>query len=228
MKKGLLQISLILVLSGLGLTLKGQNVTFLSNLSQTVDPSPPVLGLNQYLAAPFITGGSPATFSSATVNLFASQFSTGHVQFGLFSDANGLPGSQLPGGALNGPSSMYANGNYLYSASVPLFLSPNTQYWLVGTGDYATPNANYGWYDTYSYAYSSSAGWQLPGIMAFSGDEGATWTSDATALIPRPLRFQITGSVVPEPSVLMLGIFGVSALLLLRWRTRGVGPIQER
>jgi hypothetical protein len=198
MKKRLHQFSVIVILSGLAL--RGESAPLLSNLDQPGFQSPPVLGLNQFLAAPFITGSSPTVFNSATVQLGVSQLATGHVYFYLYSDASGLPASQLIGGALNGSASPKSAGTYLYSATDPILLSPNTRYWLVGSGDIGGPNFNYAWYDTSSYSYSSSVGWQLPGYDAFSSDQGATWISTADAPIPSPLMFEIEGSVVPEPA----------------------------
>ncbi len=228
MRTVLLRISLILILSGSGPTLRAQSTSLLSNLSQGADPSPEVLGLNQFLAAPFITGSSPATFNSVTVQLAVSPLVVGNVQFRLFSDVMGLPGSQLSGGALNGPSAPQGSGAYFYSAAAPITLSPNTTYWVVGSGNYSTPNFNYGWYDTYSYNYSSPVGWQLPGIMAFSGDQGADWVSDADALIPRPLMFQVTGTVVPEPMTPILAGFGLLAIGLARRKLRRASPLTPR
>jgi len=213
MKKRLHQFSLIVILSVSGLALHGQGVLLLSNLDQLPFQSPPGLDLGQFLAAPFITGSSPSIFDSATVALRVSELPTGQVHFYLYSDANGLPASQVIGGALNGPAAPpFPGGNYTYSATVPILLSPDTQYWLVGTQTVGSSNPSYAWRDTESYDYSSSVGWQLPGYCAFGHDQGASWVSSADAPIPSPLMFEISGTVVPEPAT--CNLLGIGLLLI--------------
>ena len=66
--------------------------TLLSNLEQTTDPSSYVVGLNQFLAAPFITGDRPAIFGSATIPLMAFPTSQGLLQVRLcMDDASSVP-----------------------------------------------------------------------------------------------------------------------------------------
>jgi hypothetical protein len=187
-------------------------VTLLSNLDQPTQPSATVVGLNQFLAAPFITGESGSIFESVTIPLMAFASSQGDFRVSLHIDDAGLPGGTMADGVLSGDSGPRASSLYTYAAVADLFLNPNTRYWIVADSDFATPNANYGWYDTLSFDYSSVAGWQLPGHLASSHDAGATWRSNEDALIPRPLKFEVAGMIVPEPSSLALAGLGTLAL----------------
>lgn len=178
--------------------------TLLSNLDQPTDPSSYVVGLNQYLAAPFVTGDRPAMFGSATLPLMAVSTSQGLLQVRLCTDAGGLPGTTRAGGVLDGPSAPRVGGLYIYSAAVDLLLAPNRRYWLVAESDFATPNANYGWHGSMTHDFTSDVGWNLPGYLAFSSDLGETWRSNEDAMIPRPLKLEIVGTVVPEPSAVSI------------------------
>lgn len=189
-------------------------VTLLSNLDQPTQPSATVVGLNQFLAAPFITGESATAFEFVTMPLMAFASSQGKFQVSLHIDDAGLPGDLIIGGVLSGNNGPRASGLYTYAAVADLFLDPNTRYWVVAECDFATPNANYGWYDTLSFNYSSAAGWQLPGHLASSHDAGATWRTNEDALIPRPLKFEIAGTIIPEPSSLALAGLGTLALAM--------------
>jgi hypothetical protein len=175
--------------------------------------------LNQFLAAPFITGERGTTFESVTIPLMAFASSQGDFRVSLHLDDAGLPGGMMTDGVLSGNNGPRASGLYTYAAVADLFFDPNTRHWVVAECDFATPNANYGWYDTLSFGYSSAAGWQLPGHLASSHDAGATWRTNEDALIPRPLKFEIAGTIIPEPSSLALAGLGTLALALRRQRT---------
>jgi hypothetical protein len=218
MKKQVIQALRIMVfLASTTLSLRG-SVVLLSNMDQPTQNSPNVVTRDVFQAAPFTTGDSSAIFDSATILVASWEFAEGNFWVTLYNDDAGVPGSQLPGVTLEGPSMPRSNGAYTYSATSEVILAPSTRYWLVASSDFATPNFNYGWYNTLSYDYSSPAGWQLPGYQAFTTDGGATWTSTEDALIPRPFKFEITGSTIPEPATFTLLGLGSVALWMVRRR----------
>ena len=204
---------------------EASETVLLSNLEQPAnDPSPSFISASVWNGAVFITGNEPTRFGSATLVLRGGF--PGHFWTTLYSDNGGTPGVPLLGGNLTGPSNP-DSGQAKFFAGTDVILAPQTQYWLVASTDEpGTSGQSYGWYMTYSADYFSSAGWQLPNHGAYTVDAGATWISTADALIPRPFFFEITGTVVPEPSTFALLFGGVACFLL--FAKRGPKAVEKK
>jgi hypothetical protein len=139
----------------------------------------------------------------------------------IYGDNNGVPGSLVGGGLLNGNAHPNSWAMYTYTATQPLALAANTQYWVVASSDDTSVTYNYGWGWTADTNYTSAVGWSLLPEAAGSQDGGASWNTFALAGQPGPLFLGVSGTIVPEPSSAALAMGGLAVLgLFARRRPR--------
>lgn len=193
--------------------------TLVQNTNQPGFPSVPVVESNAWQAAPFVTGANASQLTSVSLDVQSYLWSGGNFWVMVYGDNDGVPGSMLAGGRLNGVSMPTSSGYLTYSATLPLNLAPDTRYWVVAASDYANINGNYGWSWCANTDYTSSVGWGLPPEAAWSPDEGATWNEYSATGEPGPLLLAVNGSIVPEPTVPALFSLGIAGMVLCRrWR----------
>jgi hypothetical protein len=213
----------LLVLGSCPLSARASQV-IVGNLSATPDPiaSPSVIDPTDFWAQEF-TSGVPATLQSIQASL--GNFSAGNNgDFALTAqvfqvstlmntpDQGTLIATLTQNGAI--PTSGYANVEFDASPSVAL--SPNLFYWFVLTASSSDKSGQVDWQFTDTTSVTgpgslSNAAVMSPGIPP-------PWTVFTGA----PFLMQVNGTfaAVPEPSSLMLGCAGFSAVLLAAFRSR--------
>jgi len=125
---------------------------------------------------------------------------------------NPVPPNPEPAATIStftGPSAVSGGGPVSFSLPSPGFLAlnPNTTYWVVVTGrdvELAT---------TSSPLETGLAGWQI-------GNETLTKTgaSPWSPPIASPLKIEVIGNVIPEPSSILLGLFSIFGFVLRKRR----------
>lgn len=123
---------------------------------------------------------------------------TGAIVVGLWSDVLTGPFMQHSPGIelqrLNGESHPASTGAYIYTPVSGLTLSAATSYWIVVSGDFATPHTGFGGY-LWSYSSGGSAG---PGSLGgIAVGFGGGWSTEISP--PGSLLFSVSGVAVPEP-----------------------------
>lgn len=107
---------------------------------------------------------------------------------------------------------------FSYSTSLPaLTLNPGTYWVSVVESDPRTPTSGS---SQWLWGNSSSSG-----LTAFRSSDGTAWTPSTAG---RNIAFQLSGSVVPEPSSLLLTGVGAVVLLSCRWRDVVVRVVKAR
>ena len=139
-----------------------------------------------WLAAPFRTGADAAQLTSVTLFEQSLMITSGSFWVSIYGDNNGVPGSVLAGGLLNG-NSHPTRAIYTYTATQPLLLAPNAEYWAVASSDDTSVTYNYGWGWTANTNYTLAVGWSLLPEAAGSQDGGASWHT--FSLSGRPVCF---------------------------------------
>jgi hypothetical protein len=221
------RVRILIVVLGLGLCPLSARASqvIVGNLSATPDPvaSPSVIDPFDFWAQEF-TSGVAATLQSVDASL--GNFSAGNngdlvltAQLYQVSSPMNTPdqGTLIATLTQNGviPTSGYANVEFDASPSVAL--SPNLSYWFVLSATSSDHSGQVDWQftDTTSVTGPGSltnAAVMSPGILP-------PWTVFPGA----PFLMQVNGSfaaAVPEPSSLMLGCAGFSAVLLAAFRSR--------
>lgn len=185
--------------------------TLLSNLGQSFGGITGVGLATSRIATDFLTDGSDATITGATLRLINQDNVAHTVTVSLWSDS----GSGSPGTLLGSfvPISIPGNGGGLINqsfSSAGIGLEANSAYWVVmQINEDANANA-VSWQYTVSGAADAGSVYSLiPATRTqFSGDSGDTWLDDL------PANFQF--SLLPEPDGFAQLGAGVLALLLLR------------
>jgi hypothetical protein len=183
------------------------DVVLLGNLAETRINA--FIGFNNVFieAASFTTGSVSAVVSEVDAAIGANE---GTVLFAqLRADRQGLPGSLIHD---LGTFRFFTTGEQLarFSGRDTARVEPLTPYWLV----IGTTAGGANWSLTASHDALSTAGWVV-GRRTQSNDAGVTW------LPPRrdvDQVFSITGSLVPEPSSLVLACLGMAGMALCRMR----------
>jgi hypothetical protein len=200
-------------------------VVLVSNLDQPGRPSPAFINTTYWDGVLFVTGDQPTLLNSVTLDVRGGDFA-GSFYVTLYSDQNGVPGTPMAGGQLNGPTQPQDFSSFLtYSAAQPLSLAPNTPYWAVTSStELGTDGQSYGMFyvsQLGSTTFTSDYGWQLPDTAVFSPDSGNSWISYTTVAPNNTFFLQVSGTVVPEPASVGLGLLGLFACVLRR-RSRAV------
>lgn len=159
------------------------------------------------LAQGFTTGSSAQflTLQSVVLGLFAEPGVPART-VSLFSDAAGVPGSEL---AVSNAVSISSQAKYTFSFS-SLQLSPNTSYWIV-------PQSDVSWYVNSTFTApgaQNTSGYSYLGTAAKTFESAGSW--EATGLT----SYSLSVTAVPEPSTYALAAIGVAAGGLMRWRRR--------
>lgn len=200
-------------------------VVLVSNLDQPGRPSPAFINTTYWDGVLFVTGDQPTLLNSVTLDVRGGDFA-GSFYVTLYSDQNGVPGAPMAGGQLNGPTQPQDFSSFLtYSAAQPLSLAPNTPYWAVASStELGTDGQSYGMFyvsQLGSTTFTSDYGWQLPDTAVFSPDSGNSWISYTTVAPNNTFFLQVSGTVVPEPASVGLGLLGLFVCVLRR-RSRAV------
>jgi hypothetical protein len=199
--------------------------SLISNTDQPVYGAIPNIFSGQWVAAPFRTGADPARLDS--ISLYEWTLPTygppqGSFSVSIYGNDSGLPGSLLPGGGLSGPSTPQGAAFRTYTASRPLSLAPNTEYWVIASSDVGSAFDTYGWGAAANASFTSPVGWSFFGnTWANTSDQGATWSLQHWYESEGgPQLLAINGVIVPEPSTLALAGLGVVAVCLRSQRNR--------
>jgi hypothetical protein len=150
------------------------------------------------------TNGSTATLIDVKFLLSGDPTSGSSTSVDLLSDSSTSPGSVLAHlGTISDSSLSSSPGVIDVSGFAPVVLSANTRYWI----QLSSPDTSAVWY----YSYDTSG----PGVAGeyFYGGLGVFPNSDGP--------FQMQVNVVPEPSSVTLGLFGIGTFaVFLRRRAR--------
>jgi hypothetical protein len=185
--------------------------TLFSNLGQTGLGNSGVGLAAERVAADFLTDGSDATITGATLRLVNQDNISHNVAVSLWTDSgSGTPGTLLGSFApVSIPSANFNNYNF---TSAGIVLEANTAYWVVmGINENFNVNG-VGWQITSSHAADAGSVYSLidDTQAQYSGDGGDTWVDNF------PYEFQF--SLVPEPDRFAQLGAGVLALVMLRRR----------
>jgi hypothetical protein len=123
------------------------------------------------LAASFTTGVAATSLSSVSIYMLGLG-GPGTFNLSLYSDASGLPGSNLA--SLSGNNNPASTGIYTYTNASSLVLSTNTTYWIVASSP-NTLNKAYFWLAALNSALDSGSFW-TSGSGAVN--TGGGWTSN--------------------------------------------------
>lgn len=202
---------------------QAHSATVLSNLANAPannlyvndqDVSGTRYGLN--VAAGFTTGSTAMQLESVILNMAASA-GGGVFTVSLYSNASGLPGSDL-GVTFTGSNNPTAAGQYTYTAST-FTLGANTDYWLVASVSHAAPDKTFFWRYTDDTSAAGLPDWSVAGQNAyesFTDGVSSGWALDDGVNIP---MFSIqTATSVPEPTRTMLVFLGLG--ISCCWRRR--------
>jgi len=182
----------------------------------------------------FITGRSLyQSFStgSAAATIQGFRFSFGYVGtpttigLSVYSDIGGLVGSSLASFTAV-DSSLLASGNGPVDFAGSLGVNANSNYWLVlsATGGLDS-DGNYVWMEqnyvsiTSDPAQTGMTGWTLANSH-WNGNHLDSAPGGFGEYGGNPIKVEITGAPVPEPSVACLLGLGLGALALVRRRAR--------
>jgi len=193
------------------------------NLSQPPDPlSPSVIDSTDFWAQEF-TSGVAATLQSVEASL--GNLSAGNngdfaltAQLYKVAGASNTPdqGTQIATLTQNGviPTSGFANVEF--DASPSIVLSPNLFYWFVLSAQSSDGSGFVDW--QFTNTTSSTGPGSLLNAAVMSPGIPPPWTVFSGA----PFLVQVNGtfSAVPEPSSLIMGCAGFSAVLLAAFRSR--------
>ena len=199
------------------LTSRGSIAPF-SNLGQTNDTNTEHFGnLGQQLATDFETSSGSATITGITLSLENPDTIAHNITVSLFSNSNGIPVESTtpgePGTSLGSFPTLSDPGNQTSptDASVAgnsFSLSPNTIYWVVLTLDDTISNGNAViWAGTSSQNTDDGSLFStVPATDAEAMNVDFPWA----AAFPGNYQFELTGTVVPEPSTFVLLALGVT------------------
>lgn len=188
----------------LSLALVGNASVVLSNIGQPVNGLDQVTGPTptdgHWLAAPFQTGSSAASYALNSVTLAlesgGATVASGGFTVSIFGNNSGVPGSMISGGALSGSVNPSTTGAFTYTAS-DATLAPSTTYWVVArvaTG----PGSVYQWrYAADTTQEANAPGWTIDGFYAYRSNGAVDWFADN---LSQPFMMAIDASPVPEPS----------------------------
>ena len=166
------------------------------------------------LQAQFHTGDNPLGYVLNSVH-FSMAPATGDASgfaVSLYSHSDADPGGFLS--SLNGPDPS-AGGQFVYSAG-GIQMEPDSRYFLVMTAESLIADGSYEWnlVDRFEN-HDAVDGWLIP--------IGYRVSSDGTDWIPTRQytpQFGVDVTVVPEPSTILLVVFGLSSLVGGRaWRS---------
>jgi len=160
----------------------------------------------------FNSASNTLALTSATLNLDSESGGSGTFFLQLDTDAAGQPGTALAT-LFTGPDPFTGpfpqSGNILFGGlNQPVV--PNTNYWLV-LGENSGASFDLRWGST-SNLTGTGSGFQT--TNATTNNQGGTWSVSSTT----SHVMQLTATAAPEPSSLLLGLFGGCALLARRWR----------
>jgi hypothetical protein len=185
-----------LLVSGLMLVVASalHAVVMVSSLAFTPGPGSDAVSATNWLANKFTTNNSSPTFTldSITIQMIAATNSSGNFHVAIYSDASGIPGSQV-GSLLTGNTSPASAGQYTWTAS-GITLNANSSYWMVqevtsGAGIYSPQ------YETVTPVVVST--WTLTGNYIYSANSGTSWVNP---LHDGPSLYSISATAVPEPA----------------------------
>jgi hypothetical protein len=196
---------------------RGQgSVTYVSNLEQASAGVYP-LGGNSWLAALFATGSNAGGYGLDSVQLGmadALSGSPGSFTVMIYSRANSpavSPGSSLA--TLVGSADPATAGEYTYTPTTTLMLTPGTFYFIVVNSTMTAGGGGaYEWSDTGADNYNPIDGWSAGGSIASM--DGTIWGDVPTT--SGFLQFAINATPAPEPGVVGLLAVGALAFGLLR------------
>jgi len=192
------------------MTVNAQGTLYVSSLGST-NPIFVGLGPNYWMAQPFVTGPTNASYALNSVQLMVLMTGTSsgnNLHVSIYNNNGGVPGSGLAPLTGSDPTS---SGVCTYTASGVL-LDPSTTYWILiwsGLVQNGFPVFLAGASQTSSYA--SSAGWSL-GTPMYSTDM-ASW--QAAPYFAAQVGISAT---VPEPST--AAFIGMGLATLVFWRRK--------
>ncbi len=177
-----------------------QCADIIGNLPQNNDFANSSISSAANKAVSFTMGTSAYTLDSVQLRLSAPVLTTAQIQ--IRNDTGGLdPGTTVLASFTNPTSQGAGIFDYTFTPTGSFTLSASTKYWLYVS---ATTD-NYTWYA--SSPSITPTGVATFGAYRFTSNSGSSWGSSTTLN-----SFKITGTVVPEPSTLILSGLSVAAL----------------
>lgn len=165
-------------------------------------------GIQQALAQSFMVG-APAALEGVTLSLIDSTATTDFT-VALYSNFGGSPATLLSifTGDIN-PSS----GAIFFTDPTASLLAAGTTYWIVASAANSTGQKL--WSVTASDSEQGELGWQLGDVAKFRLGTGG-WI--ASTLDSGAWQMSVNGSIVPEPSSIVLLALGLAAFVASRNR----------
>jgi hypothetical protein len=163
-----------------------------------------------YQAQSFRTESEPSYLHTVSLGLLANDGTEAPFFVQLF---DGLyPGLGTPIATLSGPTNP-GTGMITYSTSGSVLLAPDSTYWVLARAYGATDSGTYyGW----RIADNDPSVGLDSGRNIYYADTTQQWVGPSG-----PGDLVMTVEVVPEPSVMLLGVFAASALVVRRRRHHG-------
>ena len=172
-----------------------------NNLSQTTDSSDPVTS-TLWSAAGFSTPSSGYKLISAT--LLMDQYTSGIAQLALYTDNDNQPGAFV--GLLTPPASYSPGLAYTTFGGNSLFLSANSNYWLV----LSASSGGFEWGYTDS---SIGVGSRFNDWWGSSFNSGKSWETFDVIPYQMAVVAEPIAASIPEPSTLAFLLLSAVALL---------------
>jgi hypothetical protein len=156
---------------------------------------------------------SAATYAQGTLNL--SNLNPGQ---GIYIEGT----SPLVGPGAAGSAQLYLSTGDTFTALTPIvsfFPDPGAEHWLIPT-DFTVPGVNPGSEQAFTLRVWQTSAGSYDAAMAgggFFGESGEFLVTVGGGALPPGVSSTLQGfNVVPEPSVVVLGVIGAAALLLRR------------
>jgi hypothetical protein len=217
---------LFTVLAVLGLAscpLSARADIIVGNLGQPPDPtlSPSIIDPSDFWAQQFTSG---IATSMVSIEASLGDFNAGTSNFALTAQLVSVTSESMTPdlgtvvATLTQVGSIPTTGfaNITFDASAPIALNPSLYYWFVLTASSTDMTGNVGWQFTDSSTVSGTG--TLPNYAGYAGElPSPSWESFPGT----PFLIQVNGlSAVPEPTSLILGCVGFSAVIFGAARSR--------
>jgi len=181
------------------------------------------VGSDSWLAELFRTGANPGGYLLNSIQLALTDATGNPSAFtAMIYNQSPFLGAIEPGSSiasLSGSLTPVAAGTYTYSPASNLTLSPSTYYFIVLTAGTPVASAAYEWSTTSTDAPTLSNGWEGGGDLLSSSDGLARNWDELLSTYP---LFAISGTPVPEPSVLGLLVLGGFFLVWHRRKAKAI------
>lgn len=194
---------------------RGSAAVVVSTLDLTTI-GPAAIGIGNWPGFAFTTGDSAYTLNSITAKLNISSFDSENglelLPTLILADENNLPTGEPITVSFSNPASQGAGyHDYVFETTATVTLAANTTYVFTLGSDNSSNIAGWALAD---FGDSVSGTWDMPVVLAHSGDAGASWTDFGGGTYR--LMAAVNAEAVPEPMSAAMAAMGALALLRRR------------